>query len=216
MTAAPPWAWSIAAGGPLIGRKEGQRLARQELARVGFWQRVLNWIGRLLHGAGNVVPRGWFGLVVLAVLVIVVALVVVFWVSPRRARRSTARSVLTGQDRTAQDYRRAAQQHADAGDYAAAILDGVRAIAAELDERKILPPRPGRTADELALEAGRELPALAADLRAVTSLFDDVLYGDRDGTPAGYQLVSRLDEGVRVAKATPASAPALAGLAVPR
>jgi Domain of unknown function (DUF4129) len=217
MTAAGRPAWSIAAGAPLIGRKEGQRLARQELAKVSFWQRVLNWIGRLLHGAGNAVPHGWFGLGVLAILIVVVVIVILFWVKPRRTGRVTARPVLAGQDLTAQDYRTTAQRLADDGDFSAAIVAGVRAIAADIDERKLLPRRPGRTADELAAEAGRVMPALAADLRAVTSLFDDVLYGDKQGARAGYQLVSRVDAEVRAARVTSGpTAPELAGLAVPR
>ncbi len=85
---------------------------------------------------------------------------------------------------------------AEAGEYGEAIMEGVRAIAAELDERAILPPRVGRTAHELAAEAGGELPALAADLSAVTRLFDDVRYGDRPGTQAGYDLVGRVDASV--------------------
>src|SRR4029077_9495669 len=119
---------------------------------------------------------------------------------------------------SARDYRRAAERLAAAGDYAGAIVDGVRAIAAELDERAILPPRPGRTADELGVEAGRELPGLAADLRAVTRLFDDVRYGDKDGSLAGYDLVRRVDKCVRAARPAPgpAPAPAMAVLAVPK
>ncbi len=119
---------------------------------------------------------------------------------------------------TARDYRRAAERLAAGGDYAGAIVETVRAIAADLDERDILPPRPGRTADELAAEAGRELPSLAADLRAVTRLFDDIRYGDRAGNLAGYQLVSQVDADVRATRPTPGNPgePALTGFGVPR
>jgi hypothetical protein len=206
----------LLAAGPEIGRRAGRRLARRELAQVGFLQRVLNWLNRP-RGAGNVIPHGWFGLIALILLVLVVVAVVVFLVRPGAVRRAAGQSVLGGQNRTAEDYRRAAELAAAAGDHNAAIVDGVRAIAAELDERQLLPPRPGRTADELAFEAGRELPGLAADLRAVTALFDDVLYGGREGNRAGYELVSRVDEQVRAAKPTaPSASPAPAGLAVPR
>jgi hypothetical protein len=119
---------------------------------------------------------------------------------------------------SARDYRRNARELAAAGDYAGAIVAGVRAIAADLDERAILPSQPGRTADELAAEAGRELPALAADLRTVTRLFDDVRYGDKDGSLAGYQLVSRVDEAVSAARprVSAAAETATAGFWVPR
>ncbi len=216
MTRTPPSRWSLA-GGPLIRRGQGQRLARKELAEMSFWQRILHWFSRLLAGAGNAVPGGWFGLIVLAVL-LAVAIVVVLWrVRPARAGRAAARAVLSGQPKTAMDYRQAAERLAAAGQYGPAIVAGARAIAAELDQRAILPPRPGRTADELAVEAGRELPGVAADLRAAMRLFDDVLYGDRDGSAAGYQMVVRVDADVRSARQAPAAAPAtMAASGAPR
>jgi hypothetical protein len=185
---------------------------------MSIWQRIWQWLARLPGAAGNVVPGGWFGLIALAILAVLAVTVVVFWVRPARTARPAAEAVLGGAPMTARDYRRAAERRAASADYAGAIVDGVRAIAAELDERGVLPPRPGRTADELAAEAGRELPGLARDLRAVTRLFDDIRYGDRDGSLAGYQLVSRVDQEVRAARAVagPGPAPASAGLAIPR
>lgn len=186
---------------PLIGRRAGSQLARRELAEAGFWQRVLDWFARLLHGSGSgsLVPGGWFGLIALAVLVVLTIAVVLAWARPARTRRSAA-PVLGREVRSAAEHRREAERLAAAGAYAAAIVEGVRAIAADLDEREILPARPGRTADELAEEAGRELPALAADLRTVTRLFDDVRYGDLDGTQSGYALVRRVGTEVQTAR----------------
>jgi hypothetical protein len=206
------------AGGPLIGRHAAQRLARHELAEMSIWQRIWHWLTRLPGAAGNVVPGGWFGLIALAILAVLTITVIIFWVRPARARRAMAEPVLGGAPMTARDYRRAAERRAASGDYAGAIVEGVRAIAAELDERGVLPPRPGRTADELAYEAGSELPGLAGDLRTATRLFDDIRYGDRDGSLAGYQMVSRVDNEVRAARAAagPGPGPTTAGLAVPR
>jgi uncharacterized membrane protein len=205
------------AGGPLIGRRTGQRLARHELAEVSFWQRVLEWITRLFSNAQTVVPGGWFGLVALAVIAVLVVTAIVFWVRPARTRRDRTGSVLADESMTARDYRLAAERLAADGDYAGAIVHVVRAIAANLDERGILPPRPGRTADELAAEAGRQLPNLAADLRTVTRLFDDIRYGDRQGSLKGYQHVCRVDAEVQAARPAPARAagPALSGFGVP-
>jgi len=202
--------------GPLIGRRTGERLARHELGELSLWQRIAQWLARL--PAGNAVPGGWFGLIALAVLAVLAVTVVIFWVRPGRTSRAASDAVLGGESMTARDYRREADRLAAAGDYAGAIVEGVRAIAAELSERDILPPRPGRTADELAAEAGTELPGLADDLRAVTRLFDDIRYGDRDGTLAGHQLASRVDKDVRAARPTAGrgTQPAMAGFGVPR
>lgn len=218
-TAASPRSAAIRlASGPLVGRRAGQRLARHELAEMSIWQRIWQWLTRLPGAAGTVVPGGWFGLVALAILAVLTITVIIFWVRPARTRRPAAESRLGGAPMTARDYRRAAERRAASGDYAGAIVEGVRAIAAELDERGVLPPNPGRTADELAFEAGRELPELAADLQAATRLFDDIRYGDRAGSLAGYQLVSRVDKEIRAARAAvgPGPAPATAGLAAPR
>jgi hypothetical protein len=208
----------VPGGGPLIGRHGGQRLARRELAEMTFWQRIVNWLLHLPTNAGRVIPGGWFGLIALAILAVLVVTLVFYWVRPARTRRAPAESVLGGQSMSARDYRRSAQRLADAGDYAGAIVDGVRAIAAELEERGTLPPRPGRTAGELASEAGSELPEVAAGLRAVTQLFDDIRYGDKAGSLAGYQLVSRIDKDLRAARPAGAAAAQaeLAGFGVPR
>jgi len=206
----------VAAGAPLLGRRAGQRVARRELAELSFWQRILQWLARLSQG--RYVPGGWFGLIALAVLAVVVITVVIFWVRPGRTRRARATAVLTGEMLTARDYRRMAEQHAASGKFAQAIVESVRAIAAELTERDILPPRPGRTADELAIEAGAQLPELAGDLRAVTQLFDDVRYGDKEGKQAGYELARRVDKDVAAARPSAGTA-ALATMAasgVPR
>ena len=68
-----------------------------------------------------------------------------------------------------------------------AICERVRAIAAELDERGVLRPLTGRTADEFAAEAGQALPPYAADLRGAALLFDEVRYGQRVGSLARLQ-----------------------------
>jgi len=192
----------LAGGGPLISRRQGQILARRELDKVSIWARILHDIGQLFSASASAVPGGWFGLVVFGVLIAVLIVVTLTWARPRARRRIRAGSVLGGQTQTAQDYRRSAARFAEAGDYSQAIIDGVRAIAAEMEERGILRARLGRTANEVAIEAGAELPALARELRAVMRLFDDVRYGDRSGTPGGYELVGQVDGRVRTAPVT--------------
>ena len=218
------WLWPAAAvplvagHGPLIGRRPAQILARRELAKVSIWARILHDIGQLFTTSANAVPGGWFGLVVFGVIVALLVIAIVTWARPSAGRRIRARSVLEGKARTAEDYRRSAARLAETGDYTQAIVEAVRAIAAELEERGILRPRLGRTANELAIEAGGELPALASDLRAVTRLFDDVRYGDRPGTAAGYELACQVDARVRAAPATTTDGnrTAAADLLVPR
>ena len=68
----------------------------------------------------------------------------------------------------------------------------MRAIVRSLEERTLLDPRPGRTADEAAAEAGRPLPRHADRLRAAARTFDDVTYGGRTADEAAYLTAARL------------------------
>ncbi|HEX9064083.1 MAG TPA: DUF4129 domain-containing protein [Streptosporangiaceae bacterium] len=211
--AAPNHGWPA----PLIGRHAARQLARHELAEMSFLQRIVADIERWLFASGKVVPGGWFGLIALAVLGVLAITVALAWARPGTPRRAPA-PVLGGQARSAAEHRREAERLAAAGSFAAAIIEGVRSIAADLDEREILARRPGRTADELAAEAGRELPGQAAGLREVTRLFDDVRYGDRDGSRDGYDLVMRTATAVLAARPDAAADRGATGgeLAVPR
>jgi hypothetical protein len=195
----------VAPGGgiPVVGRREGQRLARAELSKAIYHPQpslaqravhfLLEWLGRLFRATQGL-PGGWWGFVVLIALAALLAAVVLSRTGPvARARRRRAEPGAMFPARTARDHREAAARLAGTGDYAAAICERVRAIAAELDERGVLAPRIGRTADEFAAEAGHALPPHAAGLLAAARLFDEVRYGRRPGTRRGYDRVTELD-----------------------
>jgi hypothetical protein len=195
---APP-----AGGIPVAGRRAGQRLARAELSKPIYHPQpsltervvhvILTWLNRLFRDT-RALPGGWWGFVVLIVLAALLVTVVLARIGPvARARRHAPAPGAVARARTARDHRDAAARLAEAGDYAAAICERVRAIAAELDERGVLMPRIGRTADEFAAEAGRALPPHAAGLLGAARLFDEVRYGRRPGTRPGYDQVAALD-----------------------
>ncbi len=198
----------IAARLPGIGRQAAQELARRELSRSIYQpsvsQRILNWLGkhfdRLFAAINSNLPGGWWALVSLLIVAVVVVSVVLIQVRPGSPRRRAQGQLLSGRDMSARDHRELAESHADAGDFSAAIIERVRAVAEELQERGVLPARPGRTADEFAAEAGLPLPALAVQLADAARLFDDIRYGGRTGANAGYQRVRELDEAVRAAR----------------
>jgi Domain of unknown function (DUF4129) len=205
-----------AGGIPVVGRQDGQRLARAELSKAIYHPQpslvqrgvnfVLHWLGRLFR-ASQGLPGGWWGFVALTALAVLLVAVVLARTGPvARARRRRGESAATSLARTARDHRAAAGRLADAGDYAAAICERVRAIAAELDERGILAPRIGRTADEFAAEAGRALPPHAADLLGAARLFDEVRYGRRPGTRLGYERVAELDTRIAASAGRPSAA----------
>ncbi len=205
--------------GRFIGRAAAQRLARAELSKPVYHQHltleqlILRYLATFLShvfGRATAVPGGWWGLVALAALTVIGVAGVLAWTGPVRRRHRGARPLATpGQARTARDHRRAVARLAQAGDYAEAIAEGVRAIAAELEERGTLPPSTGRTADEFAAQAGQLLPAQARGLADAAVLFDEVCYGRRPGSQAGYQRIAELDAAVAAAapRVGPASQP---------
>ncbi|MGH8970009.1 MAG: DUF4129 domain-containing protein, partial [Actinomycetes bacterium] len=75
-----------------------------------------------------------------------------------------------------------------------------RAVVRGLEERSLLEPRPGRTADEAAAEGGAVLPDCARDLRQGAAIFDDVWYGGRAATAASHETLRRLDDRVRASR----------------
>ena len=218
---AAQWAAAAVPGGGAVARQQGQRLARAELSKemyhpgVSLSEWIDHAINDLLNGATVTVGRA--GLVVFAAVLAVAIVVVMAWIGPVARSRPRGRiPLLAAGQLSARDHRQQAERMAAAGDYTAAIIESVRAVAVDLEERGILLPRVGRTADEFAAEASRPLPDHAANLMAVARLFDDVRYGQRPGTAAGYQQVRDLDAAIQAARpvaaaGTPAAATAASG-----
>jgi Domain of unknown function (DUF4129) len=194
-------------GGPGISRDHARELARRELARsiyqpslvARWWHDITGWFSSV-DGGLNV-----WGVLALAVIVLAAIAVTVAVLGPARTgRRLPGRAILGDRPRHAADYRAAAERLAAAGDYRAAIADRVRAIAADLEARGVLPPGPARTAVELARDAGRAFPPMADELTAAAHLFDEVRYGGRPGSERAYVRVKDLD--VSLQAAAPATA----------
>jgi hypothetical protein len=159
-----------------------------------------HFLSRLFNDTGHL-PGGWWSTIALLVVLVLVVAGVIFWIRPAGSRRSSRLGVLSGTSLSARDHRELAERLAADEDYGGAIVERMRALAAEIEERGILPVRPGRTADELAVQAGRTVPDLAGDFSVAAGIFDDVRYGGRDGTAAGYERISRLDDEVQAARA---------------
>jgi Domain of unknown function (DUF4129) len=211
----------MSASGPGISRDHARELARRELARSIYrpsllsrwWHDIQRWLASVLSTNRAGEPN-WLAVAVLAVVVILAALAAFYWLgSPSASRRGRAEPVIGGRPRTAAEYRRAAQQLAASRKYPEAIAELVRAIAADLEAREILLAKPARTADELAAEAALAFPAEADELAAAVRLFDEVRYGGRPGSQAGYARVQSLDS--RLASAAPEARTDLAAAGAP-
>ena len=205
-----------------VGRDEAHELAQHELRKQiyhrdepSFLDRVLrrinDWLSSVLdhapgdHSGGS---GGWAALIVLLIILVLIGAAI--WWRAGSVRRNAAErgSLLDDMPSTADDHRAAAERHAAAGEWPEAIRERLRAIARDLEERVIVEPRPGRTADELASEAGAALPDHAEDLAAAVRVFDDVWYGGRAGDADGYRLLTELDQRLRTARPAPLAAEA--------
>ncbi len=160
-------------------------------------QRALNWLWQrvddLFGAAAGATPDGWVGLLVIALVVLLLIIALRLRLGALRRTPTTGAALFTDRPRTAAEHRTAAEAHAARSDWTPAVQERMRAIVLALEERALLTPAPGRTADEAATEAGRVFPAHADRLRTAAGTFDAVTYGRRPATAEEYAMLSALD-----------------------
>jgi hypothetical protein len=194
-------------------REQARGWAVDELSRreyqanqPGLVERGIRWLLDQLdhvHLRGNPGPS-----LALGITVVLLAAVIGYaiWRAGglgRQARRPSDDALFAGQGPLLPaEHRAAADRAAAAQDWNTAVLERFRAVVRELEERTVLVPQPGRTADEAARAGGHQLPDLAAALAAGARTFDDVRYGDRPGTAQGDAQLRALDTAVRRSRAS--------------
>lgn len=174
-----------------------------------FWE----WLGDLFDAASGATPGGALGLVVIAV-VVALLLLGLWWRlgTPGRTPVSVS-SLFDDRPRSAAEHRATAEAHAAIHRWTPALQERMRAVVRSLEERTLLDPRPGRTADEAAADAGRALPGHADRLHAAARSFDDVTYGARTADEAAYLRLRELDLDLDRTKPALADAPSPSGAA---
>lgn len=190
-------------------RDVAARWAREELSHAvyaqhepGLAERALLWLWHTLETvrlpAG---PGGASGLAILVALVLLAVLVVWLRAGPLRgpAARAAAQPVLAGTVRTAAEHRALADRAVAEGRWHDAVQERFRAVVRTLEERGLIDELPGRTAQEVAVDAARALPTLAEPLRGAARLFDDVSYGSRAATAEHDTAIRALDAQVAAA-----------------
>lgn len=189
-----------------IGRDDARDAAQNELGKpiypkTSLTERLSGWLDELLYRImveGSSVPGGWFTITVLVVLLIVaIAVAIRLAMRTMRTNRGGGSALFGSQELSAAQHRSAAELSAAHGDWAAAIRHRLRAVARQLEETAVLNPVPGRTATELARDAGAAFHGLAGELRRAAEAFNDVTYGERPGTEVGYRLIADLDDHLR-------------------
>ena len=112
---------------------------------------------------------------------------------PARTGAATGAVLAPGRALTAAAHRERAAAAAAAGNYAEAVRERLRAVVRELEARGVLDPRAGRTAGDVARDAGLLVPALATPLRQGATVFDEVWYGGRSADAASYAVLVEVD-----------------------
>jgi hypothetical protein len=221
-------AWSVGAQVP-IDRDPAREAAERELSKgiyhaddPGLIERLLErvgtWLDDRLSDAAGAAPGGSVGLLVLLLLVAGVVALIVWRTGPmRRAAVRPAADFELSSLLDAEEHRRRANQLAAERRYAEAVRERMRAIVRELESRGVLDLRPGRTADEVATEAGQLVPSVAEELRGAAQVFDEVWYGGWPATAATDAAMRQADQRVRSARLVVGSAAGVpSGFQVPR
>lgn len=188
-----------------------RELSKPIYPRPSLTDQLWAWLDDLLYrvfNAGSSVPGGWITIGLLSLLV-VVAVVVAIRVGMRtmRTRRGTDGALFDSHQLSSAEHRDLAEQCAAQGDWGAAIRHRLRAVARRLEEIAVLDAAPGRTASELARDAAPAFPHLRAQLRQAADIFNDVAYGARPATDAGYRVIADLDDQLQHAVGTAVDAP---------
>ncbi|CAM5473617.1 hypothetical protein SALBM135S_02381 [Streptomyces alboniger] len=196
-----------------IPRAPAREAAERELSEPGYHendpsllQRALNrfwdWIDDLFSAAAGATPGGGLGLLVIVLAIALLAAALWWRLGTPRRTTSTPSTLFDDRPRSAAEHRAASEAHAAQSHWNQAVQERMRAIVRALEERALLDPRPGRTADEAAAEAGRTLPAHAGQLRNAAHEFDDVTYGGRTADESAYHRLTELDRDLTTTRPT--------------
>jgi hypothetical protein len=211
-------------GGPplTVPREAARRAAERELSRPVYHQddpgpirKALDWfwdhVAELSGKVSHVAPGGTVGLIVIVLVVLLLIIALRMRLGALRRGPASEPGLFDDGPRSASDHRAAAEAHAAAGHWSEALQERMRALVRSLEERALLDPRPGRTADEAATEAARSLPAHTDALHAAARAFDEVTYAHRPADAAGYGRLRDLDTALQATTPEPAGAGAGSG-----
>ncbi|GAA4769145.1 DUF4129 domain-containing protein [Microbacterium gilvum] len=171
-----------------------------DAAQPNLVDRIAQAIADFVSGILNPqIDGGWSPLLATVVIAVVALLVVaafLIWGRPRSAgRAASASALLFGDDahRSAAELRADAARHAAASAWDAAIADAFRALARGLEERDLVDPAPGMTAQRFADLAVEPFPGHTAALHDAAASFDDVRYLRRPGARDTFDRIAALD-----------------------
>ncbi|GAA3399929.1 DUF4129 domain-containing protein [Pseudarthrobacter polychromogenes] len=201
----------MAAEPPVLpGAEEARRWAAEELSQPEYrdaapgwvetlWENFLDWLSTLdgSADAGSTVPSPVIGLVI---AVIIAAAVII--AKPRlNPKARQVKEVFEPEgELAAGDYRQRAETSAAAGRWGDAVVDRFRALVRSAEDRTILDPQPGRTADEVARDLALPFSTAGQRLDRAAGMFDAIRYGNRTADAGDYRAMAGLDDALEALK----------------
>lgn len=193
-------------------RQEARRWASEELSKpvyqdaqpdwlTDLWRQFTEWLRAL--GNGDPAIDSSVAVPVIGVAVVVLIVLAIFLARPRlnaRRRGPAGGDVDADPFITPAEYRRLAASAAARSDWRTAVVEQFRAIVRSAEERTVIDPLPGRTADEVAGQLAVAFGGHAAELRLAASAFDAVRYGSAEATARDHAVMVALDQLLETAK----------------
>ena len=185
---------------------EARRWAVEELSKPKYgeetpswledaWRNFLRWLDSL--GSSDGTDTGALPIItVAAVIVIAVAIVLI---RPRlNARRKNSSKAIFDVDPSVspETYRQRAAAAAATADWGTAVIEQFRAVVRSAEERTIIDPLPGRTADEVAASLGAAFSSEVWRLERAAKVFDAVHYGQARVDQQDFADMVALDESI--------------------
>lgn len=167
-----------------------------------IWQSIVDFFNNLVSGLQNFTGAdgGVIGTILVLVFISLIA-ALIFLLRPRLLHRNKPDADVFEAEPalSAAEHRQRAAAAAAAGDYDNAVAELFRALVRAAEERVVIDPQPGRTADEVVRGLAAAFGSEAGRLRRAAALFNRVRYAvHQPGTAmAGafdYQWLQGLDE----------------------
>lgn len=186
-------------------RNEARRWAIEELSKPQYAEAKPSWFDKLVNdflewlrslnseGPGLGQDWTWPLVTLLAVALLVTAVIVV---RPRLNSGRKRSSAAVFDEETTLDagtFRSRAASAAARGDWNTAVVEQFRAIVRSAEDRTVIDPQAGRTADEAAAQLGRAFSRSQAQLDEAARLFDTVKYGHAAAEAEHYETLKALD-----------------------
>ncbi|WP_245413044.1 DUF4129 domain-containing protein [Arthrobacter celericrescens] len=186
-------------------RNEARRWAIEELSKPQYADAKPSWFDKLmndflewlrsLNSDGSGPGQDWtWPVAILLALALVVAAVIVVRPRLNSGRKRPSAAVFDEEAiLDAVTFRSRAAAAAALGDWSTAVVEQFRALVRSAEDRTVIDPQAGRTADEAADQLGRAFSGSQAQLDEAARLFDAVKYGRAAAEAEQYESLRALD-----------------------